>query len=315
MVPRLRRWKWNLPLLIAACFGRSQKVCIARGVLATQLAYRLRRMGLIDRVVYDGRGAVTAEWQEFGQSWAPSLQTRIRDYERSAVTESNFRIAVSRKLVAHWRVEFGYSGHDHVIVPCTVNHDFEAEARNVRADRETPRGAGRVVLVYSGSVAGWQGIDRLTRMVENLLHRVEYIDMLFLCPPSPVVDRLVSLYPQRVRRDWTTPEKVPAVLSQADVGLLIREKSVTNQVASPVKLAEYLACGLPVLISDEVGDYSEFVREHGCGRVVVESLSVEDVEASLAMPTSPRKLCVEHFLKDSPPINRSYERLLSAVSP
>ena len=58
----------------------------------------------------------------------------------------------------------------------------------------------------------------------------------------------------------------------ADYGLLIRENSFTNQVASPVKFAEYLCCGLPVIISERLGDYSEFVEKNGCGYIIKDNV-------------------------------------------
>lgn len=38
-----------------------------------------------------------------------------------------------------------------------------------------------------------------------------------------------------------------------------------NNVASPTKFAEYMLCGLPVLISEGVGDYTKFVEETKTG--------------------------------------------------
>ncbi|HXP48650.1 MAG TPA: hypothetical protein VN922_01785, partial [Bacteroidia bacterium] len=38
--------------------------------------------------------------------------------------------------------------------------------------------------------------------------------------------------------------------------------------SSPVKFAEYLAVGLPVIISENIGDYSAFVSEKNCGSLV-----------------------------------------------
>ena len=38
-----------------------------------------------------------------------------------------------------------------------------------------------------------------------------------------------------------------------------------NQVASPTKFAEYLMCGLPIVISPNVGDFSELVTERSWG--------------------------------------------------
>ena len=44
-------------------------------------------------------------------------------------------------------------------------------------------------------------------------------------------------------------DKVSDYLNAADVAFLLRDNVVMNQVASPTKLAEYMACGLPVISS------------------------------------------------------------------
>jgi len=41
-----------------------------------------------------------------------------------------------------------------------------------------------------------------------------------------------------------------------------------NRVSSPVKFAEYCLCGLPVIITDNVGDYSGYVRSYKLGHIV-----------------------------------------------
>jgi glycosyltransferase involved in cell wall biosynthesis len=41
-----------------------------------------------------------------------------------------------------------------------------------------------------------------------------------------------------------------------------------NRVASPVKFAEYLHAGLPVVLTRGIGDASGWVREHGLGVVL-----------------------------------------------
>ncbi len=57
-------------------------------------------------------------------------------------------------------------------------------------------------------------------------------------------------------------------LNVADIGIILRDDVATNQVASPTKLAEYLLAGLPVLASDHIGDYSNFIRTNDLGMVV-----------------------------------------------
>jgi glycosyltransferase involved in cell wall biosynthesis len=63
-------------------------------------------------------------------------------------------------------------------------------------------------------------------------------------------------------------EEVGKYLEASDLGLLLRENHVVNRVASPTKFAEYLLCGLPVVISPWVGDFSELVEAHRLGLVI-----------------------------------------------
>jgi glycosyltransferase involved in cell wall biosynthesis len=62
--------------------------------------------------------------------------------------------------------------------------------------------------------------------------------------------------------------EIPPYLALADLGLLLRYPSPVNRVASPVKFAEYLACGVPVLVSRGVGDCAEVVRKERVGYVL-----------------------------------------------
>lgn len=52
------------------------------------------------------------------------------------------------------------------------------------------------------------------------------------------------------------------------MGLLLREKSLVNEVASPTKFAEYMLCGLPCILTEGIGDYSRLAREHDIGTVI-----------------------------------------------
>ena len=54
---------------------------------------------------------------------------------------------------------------------------------------------------------------------------------------------------------WINHNDVKDVLLTADYGYVYRDKTETNLVSSPVKIAEYLSCGLKLLISDSLGDY------------------------------------------------------------
>ncbi|MBK7180580.1 MAG: glycosyltransferase family 4 protein [Chloroflexi bacterium] len=60
---------------------------------------------------------------------------------------------------------------------------------------------------------------------------------------------------------WVEEEALPALLSRADVGLYLMEDTLLNRAKCPVKLADMLALGIPV-VGEAVGQVSEYVL-HG----------------------------------------------------
>jgi hypothetical protein len=58
----------------------------------------------------------------------------------------------------------------------------------------------------------------------------------------------------RVHVVAASSEEVPSWLSAADAGLALIKPSFSKRSSSPTKYAEYLASGLPVVISRDVGD-------------------------------------------------------------
>jgi glycosyltransferase involved in cell wall biosynthesis len=65
-----------------------------------------------------------------------------------------------------------------------------------------------------------------------------------------------------------TREEVPAWLAAADLGLFFVRPVHSKKAASPTKLGEMLAVGLPVVTNTGVGDVEEIVRELDAGAVV-----------------------------------------------
>ena len=80
-----------------------------------------------------------------------------------------------------------------------------------------------------------------------------------------ITQLLLNLYPERIIQRHVSSDDVVHYLDIADYGLLIRENSITNKVASPVKCAEYLSRGLKVIISSDIGDYSEEIENNNLG--------------------------------------------------
>jgi hypothetical protein len=315
-LPKAEYWRVSAFVFWVLCLVFRPKAVMARNVLATNMGLFARRLGAVRTVCFDGRGAVAAEWHEYDVSVPPSWKASISELERKAVVDSNFRIAVTHKLVEHWRERYGYSEHHHVVIPCTLNRSFRPR---VLSDEE--KSAGKrllglqdeyVVLVYSGSAAGWQSFSVLHACVAPFLNASLDHKLLVLAPEDEHIRSLEREFPNQVMRKWVAHHEVPALLAACDMGILVREKSITNRVASPTKFAEYLSAGLPVLISEELGDYSDFVMTHACGRVANENRPLQVSPTTYSLRKAMVELVVAHFTKEA--MEKEYTQLLHHLS-
>jgi hypothetical protein len=266
MLPGIKRWRLNRILLRMIVSKNSPRTMICRSVLATNLAM----LSNARNVIYDGRGAIAEEWKEYDVVNDPLLLSEIHELEKNAVLNSKFRMAVSNKLVEYWRVKFGYTESTHVVIPCTLNKEFEQFKIDKNSIERVRESLGienyDVAFVYSGSLAGWQSFELLHDFVKKIL-AVKDHKMIFYSDSDPYIEKLEKEFGSKIIRRKLSPREMPEYLAAADHGLLIREDSVTNSVASPVKFAEYLRCGLNVIMSQNIGDYSAILLHNGWGQI------------------------------------------------
>ncbi|HEY4798198.1 MAG TPA: hypothetical protein VII99_03885, partial [Bacteroidia bacterium] len=104
--------------------------------------------------------------------------------------------------------------------------------------------------------------------LETQLKSNDNVKVLLLAKEIPAKLKVTGEFTNRVVCKWVKEQEVPDLLSVCDYGVLLRGRSMTNKVASPVKFAEYLSSGLKILISEQIGDCSQFVIENEAGTVV-----------------------------------------------
>ncbi len=297
MVPGVKRWKWNIVLLFILSFIFKPTFIIGRSVLATQLAFKLKKAKRVPYVIYDGRGAIYAEWHEYSVITNPKLLEQISSLESEVVLNSDFRISVSTELIKYWQTYYNYNLTNHVVIPCTLNNVFEKFALTDNKVSEARELFGfspsDIVFIYSGSIAGWQSFDLLCAFLSKQLSFSTNYKILFLSDMDKHIQDLKLQFPCQVYQKKVSQTEVPYFLSLGNYGILVREHTITNKVASPVKFAEYLCCGLAVIISDNLGDYSKFVKENECG-ILVDNFNYKAFDKSKL-----HELAIKYFTKNS----------------
>lgn len=186
---------------------------------------------------------------------APTLS----GYERAlsdvkyAVQSADMALTVSVGL-RDWLGQHGLRPEAALVVPTCVSTLTFADADR-RAIRDRLGVSDKVVLAYAGTVTGYQDVgDGFAAFARIALEQLgeEHLHVLCITPDVHAMRRVLDEtgVPARATTVLSVPqEAVGPHLCAADAGFLLRADSVVNRVSVPVKLGEYLAAGVPVVMS------------------------------------------------------------------
>lgn len=245
-------------------FSLKNKTIFCRGVFSTNLAIKVLGES---KVIYDGRGAVFAEHNEYEVFKGTSVEKKLFDIEKSALLNSYGQIAVSHKLVNYWKKQYEFKAKNYKVIPCTVS-DVNTEFIPNFIESYLIENKNKILLTFIGGNGRWQGIDNLINFLRVQFKFNHNICAVLLTSKSESLLSFQKEFPERVLITKVKPTQVYPIISKCDYGMLLRDSNITNRVSSPVKIAEYLRAGLKILISKDVGDYSQTIEENNLGLVI-----------------------------------------------
>lgn len=159
------------------------------------------------------------------------------------------------------------------VIPCCADFDHFAPAadsrKQRRAELDVPDGAP--LLIHVGSIGCNVLLAEMLDFFAAYRDRYPAARMLLLTPGRmESVDRAARErgLERLVHVRSATREDVPEWLSAADLGIFFIRPVPSKRAASPTKLAEMLAMGLPVVTNSGVGDVDAIVGELGAGVIV-----------------------------------------------
>ena len=222
-------------------------------------------------------------------SWIVSLAETIENlaYRKAA------KISVIAEDFLTKLVEQGVNKNRIVCIPNWVDLNFIRPLDKNNSFREEHNLQGKFVVVYSGNIALTQGLETVVKAAASLKEKSE-ISFVILgeekarqqlqeCCDNYQADN-VTLLPLVPR------EKLPEMLSAADVGLVIQKKTVTA-FNLPSKIPVILASGRPIIASvPDTGTAMRVVKESGGGIVVTPEDSQALAQAIVELYENPDKL-------------------------
>lgn len=170
--------------------------------------------------------------------------------------------------------------------PCPVDPEtFRFDARRRHELRARIGAEDHVVGIYAGKFGGMYH-DRIAfeSFARAAAHHKDRFKLVLLTPEDRgrVTAGLEQAgFPMRhARIDRVPHHEVPGWLSAADVAFALYKRTPSSRFLSPVKIGEYWACGLPVVLTEGVADDSAIIAHEGIGGAVFDPLK-EAVGAAL----------------------------------
>lgn len=273
------------------------------------------------RLVLDHRGLLSEEYVLQGKiARRGPVHHLLRRLERWAIRRADAIACVSERLrqrTLRWQPA---AAGKVVVIPCC--YDPEVARRDEEAT-ERLRGelaldpAWDFVLAYAGSLSAWNRPEAILAVFRAFRAVRSRTQLLLLTANLPAAQATFGSEKDVVVRSVPHRE-IQHYLALADLGLLLRDRSPVNRVASPVKFAEYLACGVPVLVSPGVGDCSDIVRRERVGYIMDGDLPLPQVASEILRHRADlRKRCREVAAKyfDGNRYLSLYQRLVTGEDP
>ena len=156
--------------------------------------------------------------------------------------------------------------------PCAVPNAhfwFQAENRQkVRQQLGYPDNA--VVGIYAGKFGDMYLTEEAFALFKACFGHFGTNFWLVLLSPNPPeqIQSLIDAYSLPVEHIWyglVSHEEVPGYLHAADFGFAPYKPSPAKRFLSPIKVGEYWAAGLPVVITRGIGDETDIIEVQGGG--------------------------------------------------
>jgi glycosyltransferase involved in cell wall biosynthesis len=245
-------------------------IILSEGIHAGYIAVKtVKDMGI--PVITDLHGAVVPEYLENpNRKVSSGFLQLIRDIEIITLEESERIFVVSKCMKEYLNEQYGTSENKITVVPNGA--DIQKETAVLRKPMR---------VVYGGIFAFWEDIDTYLDLAKLNKTSVFYI------AGSGPLEKHVK---KRIQN-----EKIPifqkgslkrsdaiSFFKKMNIGVAPSVKTLTRRVACPIKVFDYMSCGLPVITPD-YGEWAEIIKRNDCGVVTKESNVVEFNDALISL--------------------------------
>ncbi|HQQ96889.1 MAG TPA: glycosyltransferase [Cyclobacteriaceae bacterium] len=245
-----------------------------------------------------------------------------RYFQRNQCAVDNFLMPVSHSY-AKVLLERGVRQDQMVVVPCTVDTQVFRRTRNDSLMARLHIQADQTVGVYAGKFGGLYFDQEAFEFFAVARATVKQYFQLILTtdPPEEIRAKMVraGFAEHEFAIVTARHDEISDYLSLAHFAFATYRPSPSKRYLSPIKVGEYWACGLPVLLTEGVGDDAEIISREGCGAVFTWSqkgmeMALHKILEQLKDPqVAERNQQLARTYRNRDILVKAYELLLSRV--
>lgn len=253
---------------------RKTSVIHCRSYLPTTIGLALR-LAFGARVIFDVRDLLGDLYVAQGYWAKTSIKYRLLKWlEGRFLRWADQVVATTEAFADQIRADHPRVNTRVNVIPNCVDTRVFDYRDHLSESPQHPSSDQSIVLVYSGSVATFWMHEEMLAFFQRILRQQPQARFQFLTySDSTGIRSLVqkmgldsSVSVQSVPHD-----RVPWALSQSSAALLFHQPdSYGYRFNSPIKLAEYLGCGLPVITNIATGDVATIIKQHNVGVIIGE---------------------------------------------
>lgn len=250
------------------------KAIQTRSYIPAIMAWMVKKMTGV-KFIFDMRGLFPEEYVYCGNWEKSSLKYKIAKYiEKKLLLNSDIIVVVTKTFKDYIQNALlsGLSRNIVVIPNCVDTNKFLFHPLQRNQLRLKLKLQNKFVLIYSGSATKWQLIDE---MVDFFIVLKKFITNAHFLILTYEKEKFLKIIHRKglLKNDFNlinvAPQEMPGYLSTADVALSFIKPIFIRTIASfPIKFAEYLAMGLPVIINSKIGGTDEMVKKDNLGAVI-----------------------------------------------
>ena len=230
------------------------------------------------KLIFDIRGLVAEEYVD-GNIWREnSIPFRlVKAVERKALKHTSQVIVLTNRL-KQYLVKNNLKNADKIeVIPCCV--DFS------RLDNSKLQKNERFELIYAGSVTGLYLLEEMGLFfLELKKHRADAFFRILTATSANIVNDVFQKLNIK-QTDYSVqrvePSEVLSFMKKARAGISFRKPTFSQIAASPTKIPEYLAAGIPVISNFGIGDTDVIIESEKVG-ICVKSFDSEEYKRAVS---------------------------------